>query len=214
MAFFTANDAIELETTAEHVKRLAAAGIAGIVTHGSNGEAAHLDRSERKSITRATRCALDDAGKKHLPVIVGCGAQSTRETIQLCCDVADAGGSHVLVLPLSYYSSLLTTELIIEHFEAVAEASPLPLLIYNFPSACGGLDLSFDAIFTLAGNPSIVGVKLTCGNTGRLARIVAGSRDQASAFKTFGSQPEGSAFESQVSAFAELVELKRAIVGS
>lgn len=188
VAFFTPEDTIDAETTTSHAKRLAGAAVAGLVTHGSNGEAVHLDRSERQLVNRLTRSALDAAGKTHLPMIVGCGAQSTRETIQLCRDAAESGGSHALILPPSYYGGLLTTELILEHFCAVADASPIPLLIYNYPAPCGGLDLSSDSILTLARHPNIVGVKLTCGNTGKLARIVAGT--QGTSFRTFGGSAD------------------------
>lgn len=188
VAFFNADDSVDEETTKNHAKRLAAAHVAGLVTHGSNGEAVHLDHNERKLITQLTRDALHDVGKAHLPIIVGCGAQSTRETIQLCRDAHQSGGTHALILPPSYYGGLLNTDLIKEHFIAVAEASPVPLLIYNFPAPCGGLDLSSDTILSLATHPNIVGVKLTCGNTGKLARIVAATR--GTSFRTYGGSAD------------------------
>ncbi|TGJ78415.1 hypothetical protein E0Z10_g10350 [Xylaria hypoxylon] len=188
VAFFTPQDTIDEPTTSRHALRLAKAGVTGIVTHGSNGEAVHLDHEERSLITRLTRNALDDAGYTNMPVIVGCGAQSTRETIQLCKEAAEAGGSHVLVLPPAYYGGLLTTDLIKAHFRAVADASPIPVLIYNFPAACGGLDLSSDVILDLANHANIQGVKLTCGNTGKLARVVAGTR--GTNFRTFGGSAD------------------------
>ncbi|KAI2640153.1 hypothetical protein GGS21DRAFT_487898 [Xylaria nigripes] len=188
VAFFTPQDTIDVSTTSKHALRLAKAGVTGIVTHGSNGEAVHLDHSERSLITRITRDTLDKAGYSNIPVIVGCGAQSTRETIQLCNEAAAAGGSHVLVLPPAYYGSLLTIDLIKSHFLAVADASPIPVLIYNFPAACGGLDLSSDTIISLAQHPNIQGVKLTCGNTGKLARVVAGTKGIN--FRTFGGSAD------------------------
>ncbi|KAL2756075.1 hypothetical protein ACRALDRAFT_2123009 [Sodiomyces alcalophilus JCM 7366] len=173
VAFFRSDDSIDVETTASHATRLARAGVAGLVTHGSNGEAVHLDRAERQLVTRTTRNALDAAGKSHIPLIVGCGAQSTRETIQLCKDAAASGGDYTLVLPPAYYGSLLSTDHILQYFRDVADASPIPVLVYNFPGVCSGLDLSSDVIIALADHPNIVGVKLTCGNTGKLARIAA-----------------------------------------
>ncbi|KAH8660027.1 dihydrodipicolinate synthetase family protein [Xylariales sp. PMI_506] len=189
VAFFTADEsAIDEKVTREHAVRLAKAGVAGLVTHGSNGEAVHLDHAERSAVTRATREALDAAGFSNLPVIVGCGAQSTRETIQLCKEAAEAGGAAALVLPPAYYGGLLTKAHIHAHFRAVADASPIPLLIYNFPAACGGLDLSSDTIIELASHPNISGVKLTCGNTGKLARVVAATAE--SGFRTFGGSAD------------------------
>lgn len=188
VAFFTPEDTVDVETTTAHATRLAKTGISGLVTHGSNGEAVHLDHAERQLINRTTRAALDAAGRANLPLIVGCGAQSTRETIQLCREAAQSGGTHALVLPPAYYGSLLTTDLIVEHFHAVAAASPIPIIIYNFPAACAGLDLSSDTVLKLAQHPNIVGVKLTCGNTGKLARVVAGTK--GTAFRTFGGSAD------------------------
>lgn len=178
LAFFIPDtEAIDLDTTRKHVTRLSGAGVSGIVTHGSNGEAAHLTRDERVAITRATREALDDCGRRHLPIIVGCGAQSTRETINLCEDAARSGGDYALVLPPSYYRSIVSREQLVDHFVDVAEGSPIPILIYNFPAAAGGVNLDSDVILELAAHPNIVGCKLTCGDTGKLARIVTNARD-------------------------------------
>ncbi|KAF4834989.1 putative 4-hydroxy-2-oxoglutarate aldolase [Colletotrichum tropicale] len=190
VAFFRGDDSVDVETTTTHAIRLAKAGVAGLVTHGSNGEAVHLDHAERQLINQTTRAALDSAGKSDLPLMVGCGAQSTRETIQLCQEAGASGGDYALVLPPAYYGGLLSTEHILQHFREVADASPIPILIYNYPGACSGLDLNSDTIITLSQHPNIVGVKLTCGNTGKLARIAAATvpkkGDTGNPFRTFG----------------------------
>ncbi|PYI18830.1 putative KHG-aldolase [Aspergillus violaceofuscus CBS 115571] len=187
VAFFSPNEDLDIATVEQHAAYLAQAGVTGIVVQGSNGEAVHLSREERNEITAATRRALDAHGGASKPLIVGTGAASTRETIQLCEDAAAAGGDYVLVLPPSYYQSLLTAQAVREHFERVAAASPVPVLIYNFPGAAAGVDLSSDAILALAAHPNIVGVKLTCGNTGKLARIAA---QAPPAFRTFGGSAD------------------------
>ncbi|KAK5789730.1 hypothetical protein VI817_008853 [Penicillium citrinum] len=183
VAFFQPNEEIDLPTVEKHAVYLAKSGVTGLVTQGSNGEAVHLDRDERKAITAATRRAVDAAGYTSMPVIAGCGAASTRETIQLCQDSATAGADAVLILPPSYYKALVNTEAMHAHFRAVADASPIPVLIYNFPGASSGLDLSSDDIIALSQHPNIIGCKLTCGNTGKLARIAAGVKGD---FLTFG----------------------------
>ncbi|THY19491.1 dihydrodipicolinate synthetase family protein [Aureobasidium pullulans] len=187
VAFFKEDEEVDIETTRKHVTMLAGSGIKGIVTHGSNGEAAHLSHEERTLITRTTRQALDDSGKK-VKIVVGCGAHSTRETIKLCKDAASAGGHAALVLPPSYFASLLSSKLLIDHFRKVADASPIPILIYNFPAVQSGIDMTSDQIIELAQHPNIVGVKLTCGNTGKLARVVAATHD--SGFLTFGGSSD------------------------
>ncbi|KAF7157077.1 hypothetical protein CNMCM5623_001065 [Aspergillus felis] len=187
VAFFKDDEEVDLPTVEKHAAYLANAGVTGLVVQGSNGEAVHLDRDERKLITAATRRALDAVGATSMPLIVGCGASSTRETIQLCKDAADAGGDYVLVLPPCYYKSLVSNAALLDYFRDVASASPIPLLIYNFPGASSGLDLTSDDILTLAKHPNIVGVKLTCGNTGKLARIAAQAKPD---FLTFGGSAD------------------------
>lgn len=167
---------LDLETIAKHAVRLAEAGVQGVTTQGSNGEAVHMSHKERDLVTSTTRKALDDAGYGDMPVIVGCGSQSTRETVELCQEAHAAGGDCALVLPPSYYSGLHAKDTVMNFFRDVAGASPIPILIYNYPPAASGIDLSSDAIIELSRHPNIVGCKLTCGNTGKLNRIAAATR--------------------------------------
>ncbi|KAF2464055.1 aldolase [Lindgomyces ingoldianus] len=177
VAFFeSSSENVDVETTAKHAVRLAEAGVAGITTQGSNGEAVHLSHKERNLITSTTRKALDEAGFGYIPVIVGCGAQSTKETIELCEEAASAGGDYSLVLPPAYYQGLFSKDTVMSFFRDVATASPIPILIYNYPGAVSGMDLNSDVIIELAQHPNIVGCKLTCGNTGKLNRVAAATR--------------------------------------
>ena len=187
VAFYQPNEDLDLPTIEAHAVYLAQAGITGIVTQGSNGEAVHLDRDERKAVTLHTRRALDAAGFTSVPVIVGCGSSSTRETIRFSQDAAEAGGDYTIILPPCYYKGVVPNEALLDHFRAVADASPIPVLIYNFPGASSGIDLTSDDIIALAQHPNIVGVKLTCGNTGKLARITAQVKPE---FRTFGGSSD------------------------
>jgi len=140
----------------------------------------HLTHSERQLVTAVTRKALNENGFRDLPVIVGCGCQSTRETIQYCREAWEAGGDYALVLPPSYYAPLFapSSETVLQYFREVADASPIPIMIYNYPGGAGGLDLTSDVIISLAQHPNIVGVKFTCGNTGKLNRVVDATRNR------------------------------------
>lgn len=171
--FKDVDEDLDLKTLTRHVVRLAEAGVAGIVTQGSNGEAVHLTHEEKSLVTRTSRQALDDAGFPSLPIIVGCGAQSVRETVELCQEAQVSGGNYALVLPPSYYKPYYRSDCLVKFFQSVADASPIPVLIYNYPGAVGGLDMDSDMITQLAKHPNIVGCKLTCGNTGKLCRIAA-----------------------------------------
>ncbi|KAK3984605.1 hypothetical protein QBC44DRAFT_11205 [Cladorrhinum sp. PSN332] len=185
MCFFEkGTEDVDTDTIARHAVRLARAGVTGLATQGSNGEAVHLTHSEKQLVTATTRKALNDSGFSHMPIIVGCGAQSTREAIQLCREAWEAGGDYALVLPPSYYASLFApaSQTILEYFTAVADASPIPIIIYNYPGAVNGMDLSSDMIIQLSKHDNIVGVKLTCGNTGKLNRVAAATRKMTKNF--------------------------------
>jgi 4-hydroxy-2-oxoglutarate aldolase len=186
---------LDISTIKKHAVRMAEAGVAGIATQGSNGEAVSLSHRERCLVTAATREALDNAGYQDMPIIVGCGAQSTRETIELCTDAFNSGGDYVLVLPPAYYKGLMSNTDLYQYFLDVADDSPLPVLIYNFPGAASGLDLDSDFIQKLAKHQNIVGCKLTCGNSGKLARIAAATNastpsDIGSGFMAMGGSAD------------------------
>ncbi|KAI9158151.1 putative 4-hydroxy-2-oxoglutarate aldolase [Paramyrothecium foliicola] len=174
VAFFTQADEVDAAALEKHIIKLINAGVSGIVVHGSNGEAVHLSREEKNAIIRVARdTILQETGEKKIPLIAGCAAQSTKETIDTCIDAAKSGATHTLILPPSYYGSLITDKMIVQYFYEVADRSPIPIIIYNFPAAASGRDLSSDVILEIAQHPNVMGVKLTCGNTGKLARVVA-----------------------------------------
>jgi dihydrodipicolinate synthase/N-acetylneuraminate lyase len=181
-----ANDreqSLDLKAQVAHAVSLASAGMTGLVVHGSNGEAAHLSHDERSLIVITIKAALEHAGYADLPLIVGTGAPSVKETVQLCKQASDAGGDYALVLPPCYFMSLMNEAALLDYFRSVADESPLPVLIYNFPGVTQGTDLSSDFLLKLAKHPNIVGVKLTCGNIGKMSRIVPEvNRDEFAVF--------------------------------
>ncbi len=163
---------LDLPTTSLHAVRLARAGVVGIVTNGSNGEAAHLTPSERAAVTRATRDALDAAGFAHVPVMAGASEQSVRGTLALIKDAKEAGAAAVLVLCASFFKWAMDKEGVQAYFREVARGSVLPVVVYNYPGAVAGLDLDSDVLVGLAKEErGIVGTKFTCGNVGKLARV-------------------------------------------
>ncbi|OJJ51667.1 hypothetical protein ASPZODRAFT_127780 [Penicilliopsis zonata CBS 506.65] len=172
MTFFTESEELDIPTIRKHAVRLAKAGLVGLVTMGSNGEAVHLTRAERQTVTRETRAALDEAGFTAVPVIVGSSEQSIRGTIELCRESAAAGGEYALVVPPSYYRYATgNDETLYEYFTAVADGSPIPLILYNYPGAVAGIDMDSDLIIRISQHPNIVGTKFTCANTGKLTRV-------------------------------------------
>ncbi|MGH2478446.1 MAG: dihydrodipicolinate synthase family protein, partial [Ktedonobacteraceae bacterium] len=116
--------------------------------------------------------AREAAGTEAL-LLVGCGEQSTRATIENCRNAAQAGGNYALVLPPFYFKGRMDERALLAHYRAVADASPLPVLVYNMPLCTAGLDLDAALICALAAHPNVVGLKDSAGNMARLAQIVA-----------------------------------------
>lgn len=169
MTFFDPEtEELDIPAIKKHAVRLAQAGLVGLVTMGSNGEAVHLSRAEKTTVTRATREALDEAGFQNVPVMVGASEHGIKLTIELCKEAEAAGGEYVLIVPPSYYRYAIDEDAIYEYFTKVADASPLPIVLYNYPGAVAGIDMDSDLIIKLAKHPNIVGTKFTCGNTGKL----------------------------------------------
>jgi len=172
MTFFDPDtEDLDIPSIRRHAVRLAQAGLAGLVTMGSNGEAVHLSLAEKHTVTSETRAALDAAGFPHVPIMVGASEQSIRGTIELCKHSQAAGGDYVLLIPPSYYRTAIDEAALTEYFLGVADGSPLPIVLYNYPGAVAGIDMDSDLLIKLAQHPNIVGTKFTCANTGKLARV-------------------------------------------
>ncbi|KAF2794597.1 aldolase [Melanomma pulvis-pyrius CBS 109.77] len=184
--FDSTTEDLDLDSVTKHAVRLAQAGIVGITTNGSNGEAPYLSREERKLVTSTTRSALDNAGFRSTPIIVGASAESVRGTLQLCRDAKESGGDAVLILVPSFFKWAMGTSTIESYFMQVADQSPLPVVIYNYPGAVAGIDIDSDLLATMAQHPNIVGTKFTCGNVGKLARVAAATKASMAERRTKG----------------------------
>jgi len=97
------------------------------------GEGLHLSHSERVDLIKATRGALDDAGFTGVPIVIGTGAGSTRETVQLSKEAAEAGADYVIVIAPGYFAGALAgnKKALKAFFAEVAEKSPIPVIVYN-----------------------------------------------------------------------------------
>jgi 4-hydroxy-2-oxoglutarate aldolase len=147
---------------------LCAGRLDGVVALGSNGEAAHLTEIERLQWIRSVRTALPAA----LRLIAGTGAESTVATIDRTRAAAAEGAEAALVIAPSYFRRQLTVQALRTHYHAVADASPIPILIYNVPLHIG-YDLGAEWIAQLAGHPNIAGVKDSSGDIARLPGLRA-----------------------------------------
>lgn len=104
---------------------------------------------------------------------MGASDQSVRGTLKLCVEAKNAGGDAVLLLTPSFFKWAMNPSAIENYFTEVADSSPLPVIIYNYPGAVAGIDLDSELLIRLAKHPNIVGTKFTCGNVGKLARVAA-----------------------------------------
>ncbi len=176
--FFDDQDELDLTTLQRHIRNLAETGIAGYVVMGTNGEAVHLTSDERAQVIEAAR----EAAGSTVPILAGCGEQSTRATLANCREAARYGADAALVLPPFYFKGRMNNTALIAHYQAVADESPLPVLIYNMPGSTAGLDMDAATICTLAEHPNIIGVKDSAGNVAKLAQIVALAPDDFQVF--------------------------------
>lgn len=166
--FFDAQEELDLSTYRQHIRNLAHTGIAGYVVMGSNGESVHLNGDERVQVIEVAREA---AGAQAL-IVAGCGEQSTRATLENCQRSARAGADLALVLPPFYFKGRMNEPALLAHYRAIADASPLPVVIYNMPASAAGLDLSASTLCALATHPNIVGVKDSAGDMAKLSQLV------------------------------------------
>ena len=164
---FHPDGALDLASFEANLESYAAEDLAGYVVLGSNGEAASLEEDEKLALLRAARRR---AGSRL--VIAGTGLESTRSTIALTGRAADTGADAALVLTPSAFKSQMTVEALRRHYDAVAEASSIPILLYSFP-AVTGLPFPLALAAAVAGHPRIVGMKESSGDVGLFGRIVA-----------------------------------------
>jgi 2-keto-3-deoxy-L-rhamnonate aldolase len=124
--------AVDIETQVAHSVFLAKAGITGLVLLGSTGEAVHLSAAERKALVAGVRQGLDKAGFPDYPIQAGVLTNGIDETLEWLRDYKEAGAQWGLVLVPGYFGPAVTQENIQEWFTAVADKSPLPILMYVF----------------------------------------------------------------------------------
>jgi 4-hydroxy-2-oxoglutarate aldolase len=161
------NGEIDSQAIGWNVERWMRGGLGGVVALGTNGEAALLEEAEGDRVLEAVR----EAVPPDRLVIAGTGRESTRATIAATRRAAALGADFALVRTPSFFKSQMTPAALVRHFGAVADASPIPVLLYNFPGQTG-VNFSPDTIATLAEHPNIAGMKETGTDAAQLAGFV------------------------------------------
>lgn len=141
--------------------------LAGYIVLGSNGEGAYLTREEKIEAWKVARRAIP-ADKL---MIAGTGCESTRQTIELTRQAAETGANAALVVTPHYYAPKMTPDSLVRHYRAVADASPIPILIYNVPKFTN-VNVDAATLGRVAEHPNIAGVKDTSGNVTQIADTV------------------------------------------
>jgi 4-hydroxy-2-oxoglutarate aldolase len=167
----------------ENLTRWNRFGLAGYVVLGSNGEAAYLETGEKVRLLQAARQAIPPDKL----LIAGTGCESTQATISLTQRAAEVGADAALVVTPNFYDGKMSPDALIAHFGAVADASPIPVLLYNVPKFTH-VDMAAATVARAVPHPNIVGIKDSSGNitkladTVRLAQAAGADVDAGSAF--------------------------------
>ena len=164
---FTDKGGIAFDQLSTNLSRWNEWPLGGYVVGGSNGEFVSQTFEERVAVVQAVRKEMP---ADHL-LIAGAGMHSTQETVDLTHAMAAVGADIVLIVTPSYYKSRMDLRALRSHYHALAEASTVPVVLYNVP-ANTGLDMSADIVLELAQHPNIVGIKDSSGNMVKMGLVV------------------------------------------
>jgi len=165
---FGTDGSVALEKFKDNVSRYNRTGLAGYVMIGSTGESVLLSREEVDRLWAAAR----ESAAPGKTLIAGVGVESTAETIARACKAADLGYDAVLAKPPHYYKPLMTPHALELYYRSVADASPIPVILYSIPQYTG-IPFTAEWVAQLARHPNIVGIKESSGNVSLAADIVS-----------------------------------------
>lgn len=151
---FASDESIDTSALTHNLARMLRAPIRGLVVLGSNGEAPLVGDDDSARVLETARAAIP----RDRLLIAGTGRESTHDTIALTRRAAAAGADAVLVRTPSFFRAQMTTEAFVTHYTRVADASPVPVLLYNY-TALTGVTLPPDAVARLAAHPNVAGMK-------------------------------------------------------
>jgi len=175
---FDENEEISFDYLKHNLEKWSGTDLDGIVVLGSNGEFVYLNEREKLEVVKFAKKHF--TAKKNM--LVGTSCESTRETTELIKKVADIGADGALLLPPNYYKAAMSKdETLLKYYTDVADASPLPIFIYNMPGNTG-ININSAVIAKLSKHPNIVGIKDTSGNIVQIAEI---ARDTDDSFAIF-----------------------------
>jgi 4-hydroxy-2-oxoglutarate aldolase len=164
---FKAGGPIDYDNLQANLNRWNREPLAGYVVCGSNGEYVCLTTEERVELIHVARQVVPT----NRLLIAGTAMESTQETIELTHRVAQAGADVAIVVTPSYYKSKMTAAALEHHYRQIADASPIPIMMYNVP-VYTGVDLPAQAVIALAQHPNIIGMKESGGDVTKIGYMV------------------------------------------
>jgi 4-hydroxy-2-oxoglutarate aldolase len=167
---YAEDGSVALDKFKGNIARYNKTAIAGCVVLGSTGESVLLSPEESEALLVAAR----DAASADKLLIAGTGAESTAETIARTKRAAALGYTVTLVKTPYYYKPVYKPEVYLRHYRAVADASPIPVLLYSVPIFTG-VSLETPEILALAEHPNIVGIKDSSGVIQRVVEVAGGA---------------------------------------
>jgi dihydrodipicolinate synthase/N-acetylneuraminate lyase len=154
-----------------NVERYSRTPCPGIVVLGSTGEAILLSDQERRDVLKSAR----EAASPNKVLIAGTGIESAIETLRLTEYAAGLGYDIAMVRTPHYYKKQMQPANILAFYRTVADHSPLPVVIYNFPQATG-YDIPAELVIELAEHPNLIGIKESSGDVEKVRKMVEGTR--------------------------------------
>jgi 4-hydroxy-tetrahydrodipicolinate synthase len=163
------NEDLDLPRLRWFIDHLIASGVHGIFVLGTNSEFYALDEREKQEVIATAVAHVN----RRVPVYAGTGAETTREAVRLTRMAEREGADGVSVITPYFVSP--TQKEIADHYRRIAEATSLPVMLYNNPATCGGVKIDVDTAVKLAEVPNILGIKDSSGdlqNTNEMIRAV------------------------------------------
>ncbi len=164
---FDEREEVALDRFRSNIERWNQWGYSGYVVLGSNGEFVHLTESERWAVIEAAREAIPEDKL----FIIGASYNATQEAITFARRAAHARADALLVGTPNYYRDQITPQRLRDHYRRIADASPIPILLYNVPQFTG-VALDPETVAHLSEHPNILGIKDSAGNLATLAEIL------------------------------------------
>lgn len=154
-----------------NVERYSRTPVSGIVVLGSTGEAVMLSDQERRDVLKSAR----EAATPNKVLVAGTGVESAIETLRLTEFAAELGYDVAMVRTPHYYKKQMAPVNLLAFYRTVADRSPLPVIIYNFPQATG-YDIPAELVIELAEHPNLIGIKESSGDVEKVRRMVDATR--------------------------------------